>query len=106
MGRVLRFAEQAAAEADGRPYGLKGVGVQFLRHQPDQRARGAIVPVDVMPAHGDAALAQIGDAADDADQRGLAGAVWAEQREYLTALNVEIDAVQRFEAGAVGLGES
>src|SRR5437660_4596507 len=102
MGRVLWFAEQAAAEADGRPYGLKGVGVQFLRHQPDQRARGAIVPVDVMAADGDAALAQIGDAADDADQRSLAGAVRAKEGEYLAALDVQIDVVQRLEAGAVG----
>jgi hypothetical protein len=102
MGRVLRLAEQAAAEADGRPYGLKGVGVQFLRHEADQRARGAIIPVDVMAADGDAAFAQIGDAADDADQCGLAGAVRAQQREYLAALNIQIDAVQRLESEAVG----
>ena len=77
--------------------------MQFLRHQPDQRARGAIIPVDVMAADRDAALAQIGDAADDADQRGLAGAVRPEQREDLAALDVQIDAVQRLETGAVGL---
>jgi hypothetical protein len=72
--------------------------VQFLRHQPDQRARGAIIPVDVVAADSDAALAQIGDAADDADQRGLAGAVRPQQREYLATPDVEIYAVQRLEA--------
>jgi hypothetical protein len=59
--------------------------VQFLRHQADQRARGAIILVDVVAADGDAAFARIGDAADDADQRGLAGAVRPEQRENLAA---------------------
>ena len=105
MRRVLRLAEQAAAEADGRPHRFEGVGVQFLRHQPDQRARGAIIRDDVVAADRDAAFAQIGDAADDADQRGLAGAVRPEQRKDLAALDVEIDVVQRLEAGAVGLRE-
>ena len=102
---IFRLAEQAAAEADGRPHGFEGVGVQFLRHQPDHRARGAIIPVDVVAADVDAALAQIGDAADDADQRGLARAVRPEQRKNLAGLDVEIDVVQRLEAGAVGFRE-
>ncbi len=55
MGRILRLAEQAAAEADGRPHGLEGVGVQFLRHEADHRARGAIIPLDVMAVDRDAA---------------------------------------------------
>jgi hypothetical protein len=56
-----------------------------------------------MAADGDASLAQIGDAADDADQRGLAGAVGAEQGEDLALVDVEIDVLQRLEAGAIGL---
>jgi hypothetical protein len=50
MGRVGRLAEQAAAEADGGPHRLEGVGVQFLRHQADQRARGAIVAMMSWPS--------------------------------------------------------
>ena len=91
MGGVFRLAEQAAAEADGRPHRFERVGVQFLRHQPDQRARRAVIAVDVMAADGDAAFAQIGDAADDADQRGLAGAVRPEQRKNLAAPDLEVD---------------
>ena len=36
---LARLAEQAAAEADGRPHRLEGVGGQLLRHQADHRAR-------------------------------------------------------------------
>ena len=68
----------------------------------DQRPRGAIVPIDVVPAHRHAAFAQIGDAADDADQRGLARAIRPEQREDLAGLDIQIDVVQRLETGAVG----
>ena len=64
---------------------LERVGVQFLRHQADQRARGAIVGDDVVAVDRDGARGRIDDAADDADQRGLAGAVRAEQREDLAA---------------------
>src|SRR5690606_28308745 len=41
--------------------------------------------------------------ADDADQRGLAGAVRAEQREYLAAGDVEVYGFQCLVAGRVGL---
>ena len=47
--------------------------------------------------------ARIDDAADDADQRRLAGAVRAEQREDLAAPDLEVDVLQRLEAGRVGL---
>jgi hypothetical protein len=46
--RVRRLAEQAAAEAHGGPHRLEGVGGQLLRHQADQRARGAVVAPDVV----------------------------------------------------------
>ena len=105
MGGVLRLAEQAAAEADGRPHRFEGVGVQFLRHQADQRARGAIVASMSWPSTVTLPVARIDDAADDADQRGLAGAVRPQQREDLAAPDVEIDVVQRLETGAVGLGQ-
>ena len=43
---------------------------------------------------------------DDADQRGLARAVGAEQREEIALLDVEVDALQRLHAVLVDLGES
>ena len=45
------------------------------------------------------------EAADDADQRGLAGAVRPEQRENLAATDGEIDALQRGKAVVIGLGQ-
>ena len=48
MRRIARLAEQAAAEGDGRPHALERIGVQFLRHQTDQRAGGAVVLDDVV----------------------------------------------------------
>jgi hypothetical protein len=54
-------------------------------------ARGAIVPHDVVAAGQHLCPSLVDDAADDADQRRLAGAVRAEQREDLAALDVEID---------------
>ena len=102
---VGRLAEQAAAEAHVRPHRLEGVGGQFLRHEADQRARGAVVADDVMAVDRDRAGGRIDDAADDADQRGLAGAVRPEQRENLAAADVQVDALERLEAGGIGLGQ-
>jgi hypothetical protein len=38
------------------------------------------------------------DAADDADQRGLAGAVGAEQSENLALLDLQVDTLERLQA--------
>jgi hypothetical protein len=53
----------------------------------------------------DAARARIDDAADDADQRGLARAIGTQQREDLAAPDVEVDVAQRAEARSIGLVE-
>ena len=74
---------------------LEGVGGQFLRHQADHRAGGAIVGDDVVAIDGDVPRGCIDDAADDADQRRLAGAVGSQQRENLAAADLEIDVLQR-----------
>jgi hypothetical protein len=55
-----------------------------------------------MPVDGHAARRRVDDPADDADQRRLAGAVGAEQRENLAAAYVQVDALQRLETGRVG----
>ena len=47
----------------------------------------------------------VDDAADDVDQRRLAGAVRPEQREDLAAADVEVDVLERLEAGRV-IGQS
>src|SRR5690606_24038298 len=71
----------------------------------DQRARLAEIPRDVVAVDEDAARAGVDDAADHADQRGLAGAVGAEQREDLAAADLEVDPAQGMEARLVGLVE-
>src|SRR5690606_22134373 len=45
-------------------------------------------------------------AADDADERGLAGAVGPQQSEDLAAVHLEVDVPERGEARSVGLAES
>ncbi len=45
---IRRAAEQAAAEAGGRPDGLEGIRRELLRHEADLRARGLVVPEDVV----------------------------------------------------------
>jgi hypothetical protein len=93
VGGIRRFAEQAAAETDGRPYGLEGIGRELLRHETDQRSRGPERPDVVVPVHGHRARRGVHDAADDVDQRGLAGAVRTQQRQYFPVPYVEIDLV-------------
>jgi hypothetical protein len=101
IGRVLRFVEQAAAERHCGPHALEGIGVQLLRHQADQRARRAIAVDDVVAIDRHFALCRHQDAANDADERGLAGTVWSEQCKNLAAADVEIDVFKRAEAGRV-----
>ena len=86
-GRIARLAEEAAREADRRHHAFERVGVEFLRHQPDHRPRGAIVAGMIMPADGHRSRARRDDAADDADHRRLARAVRPEQRENLALVD-------------------
>ena len=103
IGRKGRLAEQAAAERHRRPHRRKHIGRKLLRHEPDQRAGDAVIGDDVVPVHQDAAARRIDDAADDADQRRLAGAVGAEQRENLAVADFQVDVLERLKAGGVGL---
>ena len=64
-----------------------------------ERAR-AVVGDDVVAVDRDRAVARVHDAADDADQRRLAGAVGAEQRENLAAPDVEVDALSALKPDA------
>ncbi len=70
------------------------------------RARGAVIGDDVVTIDRERCPALgIDDSADDADQRRLACAIGTEQRKNLSAANVQVDALERFEAGGVGLRE-
>jgi len=53
----------------------------------------------------DAAARSGDDAADDVDERGLAGAIGSEQGKDLAFLDVEIDLLEGLEAAGVGLGD-
>src|SRR5437867_12923779 len=99
------LAEEAAAERHRVPYGLEGIGRQLLRHEADHGARGAVVGDDVVTVHPYAAFARIDDPADDADQGRLPRAVGTEQREDLSAADVQVDVLESPEAGGVGFGE-
>jgi hypothetical protein len=57
--------------------------------RPILRARGAVVADDVVAVGQHRPKAGADDAADDADQGGLAGAVGAEQGEDLAAADVQ-----------------
>jgi hypothetical protein len=92
--RIGRLAPKTAAEADRGPHRLECVRRQFLWYEADQGPRGAIVAGNVVTIDRYRALSCIDDTADDADQSGLAGTVRAQQRKYLAALNVEIDALE------------
>src|SRR5205085_11511604 len=75
----------------------------FLGHHTDRALGVARMGVDVEApdARGPAGLHD--EAGEDVDQRGLAGAVRAEQAENAAAGNVEADPVQRALAALVGL---
>ena len=99
-----RLAEQAAAEADRRPHRLERVGGQLLRHEADHaRGRRGSRATMSWPSTMTVPLVGVDDAADDVDQRRLAGAVRAEQREDLAAADLEIDVLERLEARGIGL---
>jgi hypothetical protein len=89
-----------AAELDRGPHRLERVRGQFLRHQADLFARRAIVAHDVVAVGEHRAGARIDDAANDGDQRRLAGAVRPEQRKNLAAADFEVDVLQRLKPDA------
>ena len=97
IGRIRRAPEQPAAEA--RPVdGGENIERDLLRHQSDHRARGAVVVHDVMAVDQNFARSHRHRAADDADQRRLAGAVRTQEGENLAFVDLQIDRVERDEA--------
>ena len=103
--RVSWSSEEAAAEAHRLPHRLERRDGELLRHEPDQLARRAVILDDVVAADRHAARGRRDDAADDVDERGLAGAVRPEEREDLALANLEVDVLQCLEARGVLLLE-
>src|ERR1700724_2706486 len=105
MGRVGRLAEEAAAEAHGRPDRLERIRGQFLRDKTDHGSRCPVVADDVMTASHDGASGRIDDPADDIDQCRLACAIWAKQAKYLSLADLEVDFLEGLEARGIGLAK-
>ncbi|KML46587.1 hypothetical protein VL15_35280 [Burkholderia cepacia] len=68
---------------------------EFLRHDAECAARTTEVLDDVVAAHRDTAFVGPGKPGEDADERGLACAVGAEQTEELAFLDRQADALER-----------
>ena len=66
---------------------LEGVGGQLLGDEADLEPRLAVVAHDVVPVDAHRPRGGVHDAADDADERGLAGPVRAEEREDLALVD-------------------
>ena len=82
------------------------VEAEFLRDEPDAPAHFAPVTLDVEPEGLDRPAARLEQAADRADQRGLARAVRAEQRENLALADRQVDVLKRDGAALVGFRQS
>src|SRR5205085_1565689 len=105
VSRIRWLAEQSPAEAHRLPHVLERGDGELLRHEADHVARRAPVAEDVVTADRHRAGARRDDTADDVDERGLAGAIRAEQRENLALADLEVDVLQRVQARGVTLLE-
>ncbi len=103
---VGRLAEQATTETQCIAYGLKRFGGQFLRDETNPRARLAEPGDYVVAVDEHLTTAGVDDAADDIDQRGLAGTVRAEQPEDLALVDLEVNVLEGLEATGIGLGQT
>ena len=59
-----------------------------------------------MPIDNDPSLTGVDDAANDADQRGLAGPIGPQQGQDLSSADVEVDAFERLKTRSVGFGQT
>src|SRR4051812_41709672 len=105
VGRVGALAEQPAAETDRGPHRFERVRSQLLGHEADLGAGGPVVGDDVVSVGENAAFGRVHDAADDVDQRRLAGAVGAEQRKNLAPTDVQVDGPESLETRRIGFRE-
>ena len=106
VGRVGRLAKQTPAEAHGGPHGFKRIGVQLLGHQANDAAGCAVVVHGVKAVGLHRALRGVGHAANNADERGFACAVGAEQGENFAAVDVQVNVLEGLKAAGVGLANA
>src|SRR6185503_1905920 len=104
MSRVLRFAEETAAEGNGGPDSFEHVGRKLLGHEPDLGTGGAEVAEDVVAVRDDRSLGGVDDSADDVDERRLTGAIGTEQSKDFALLDLEIDLLQSLKARCIRFG--
>ncbi len=102
---VEPHAEVAGLELERLLDGEEGIEVDLLRHQPHRSAREAVVAHHVVAEHFHRALAGERRAGHQADERGLACAVRAQEREDLAAVDVEVEVIEGGES-AVALGRA
>src|SRR5262245_21174442 len=101
---VVWLAEETTAEGHRRPYRLEGISRELLGYQPNQRPRRAEILDDIVATDGHPTVCRIDDPAHNADQRGLAGAIGAEQREDFAAPDLQVDVLEGAETGRICLG--
>src|SRR5208282_2356105 len=98
LGTLARHGTRDTIEAGlvdhDRERGFELVEIQFLGHHADARLRALELAINVVAEYSGRAAALVDERSDDADQRGLAGAVWTEQRKKIALLDVEVDTAQ------------
>jgi len=83
--------------SEGFPHREKRVEHELLRHHAQRTPRFAVLVHHVKPHHARGAAGGNVETGQDADQRGLAGAIGAEQAEKLPLRDVEADAGERLQ---------
>src|SRR5690606_5844473 len=76
-----------------------GLVARVLQHDAEARAPGPSCGLRVLAEHADLARVAVAEPLEDLDGRRLAGAVRAEDREDLAALDPQVDAVPGRSAG-------
>ncbi len=89
-----------AADAEDRVEGAERVLEHALNAPVISLERGALQLGNVGALEGDAAFAHRGEAQDHAADRGLARAAFADQRDHLAGLHLEVDLVDHPDAFA------
>ncbi len=85
-------------------HGEKRIEREFLRHNAQRQARRTVVVNHVVAHHGHPPTGRAHETGNNRNQCGLAGAIGPEQAEEFSALNLQIDTVER-ERRAVALGD-
>ncbi len=91
LALLLGHPEVAGVVVERLLAGQKPVEVELLRREPHRLARLGVVLDRVMAEDLDAPAGRLRQPGGAVDQRGLAGAVGAEQPEELTVADLEVD---------------